>query len=131
MKHVLLAGIVLTAMIGSAGAHHSFARFYFEDRTITVSGQLVSFDYRNPHAWVHIEAADEGGVLRRYAAEWSNTNRLVRDDISKETLKAGDLVTITGSPGRDPLEYKIHLKRIERPADGWRWPTLRPNGGRR
>ena len=43
----------------------------------------------------------------------------------KDTLKPGDRVIVTGSPGRNAAERKIHLKRIERPADGWSW------GGRR
>jgi hypothetical protein len=59
--------------------------------------------------------------MRRYSADWSNPNRLSRDGISHDTLKVGDRVVITGSPGRTPGENRIHLKQIERPADGWRW----------
>jgi hypothetical protein len=42
-----------------------------------------------------------------------------------DTLKAGDYVVITGSPGRNPADRKVHLKRIERPSDGWRSGTGR------
>jgi hypothetical protein len=59
--------------------------------------------------------------VRQYSAEWANPNRLSRDGITKETLKAGDRLIITGSPGRNASENRIHLKRIERPADGWNW----------
>lgn len=41
--------------------------------------------------------------------------------IREDTLKPGDHVVITGNPARDPAEYKLHLKRIERPADGSQW----------
>jgi hypothetical protein len=64
------------------------------------------------------------GVLQ-YSAEWANPNRLSRDGITKETLKAGDHLVVTGSPGRNAGENRIHLKQIERPADGWNWRNRR------
>jgi hypothetical protein len=36
-------------------------------------------------------------------------------------------VIVTGSPGREETEYKLHLKAIERPKDGWSW-RQRPRG---
>jgi hypothetical protein len=105
----------------SLQAHHSFNAYYFEDQSVTVRGELVAFEYRSPHAWVHLMAPDPGGQMRRYAAEWANPNRLKQQGIHQETLKPGDHVVITGSPGRPGHEYKLHLKGIERPADGWSW----------
>jgi hypothetical protein len=120
--------LILVLVLASARlvtGHHSFAAHYFEEQSVTVQGTLVEFEYRAPHAWVHMSVTDESGTVRQYSAEWANPNRLSRDGIRKETLKAGDEVIITGSPGRNPGENKIHLKRIERPSDGWKW------GGRR
>ena len=125
MKQVMLLGIAVAAVAGSAYAHHSFAQYYFEDRSVTIEGELVRFDYQNPHAWVHIDTKDEQGGTRQYSAEWANPNRLTRDNITKDTLKAGDHVIVSGSPGRKADEYKMHLKRIQRPADGWVWPAGR------
>ena len=125
MKRILVAGFLVTAVIGSAYAHHSFAQYYFEERSVTIEGELVRFEYRSPHAWVHVDVRDDGGVTRQYAAEWANPNRLARDGITQDTLKIGDRVVITGSPGRNPEEYKLHLKRIQRPADRWNWPGSR------
>jgi hypothetical protein len=125
MKRILNAGLLMTVVIGSAYAHHSFAQYYFEERSVTIEGELVKFEYRSPHAWVHVDVTDERGATRQYAAEWANPNRLTRDDITQDTLKIGDRVVITGSPGRNPEEYKLHLKRIQRPADGWSWPGSR------
>ena len=126
MKRMLLAAGMVASLVAGIGAHHSFAAFYFEERSVTITGDVVQFDYTSPHAWVHVTAPDAEGQPRRYAAEWANPSRLARDGITRETLAAGDRVTITGSPGRNASEYKIHLKRIERPADGWSW-----RGGRR
>ena len=123
---VLLAGAVAAGV--PLYAHHSFASYYFEDQSMTVTGELVQFDYRSPHAWVHVNAPDKSGQMRRFSAEWANPNRLGREGITKDTLRPGDRVVLVGSPGRDPDEYKLHLKGIERPADGWTW---RGNRGRR
>ena len=121
MKTFPLALALMVASGPLVAGHHSFAAHYFEDQSVTVRGTLVEFDYSAPHAWVHVSVTDESGATRRYSAEWSNPNRLSRDGITKDTLKAGDRVIVTGSPGRNSAENRIHLKGIERPADGWRW----------
>ncbi len=115
--------LAVGAIVGTAPAygHHSFAAYYVEDRTVSVEGELLEFDYLNPHAWVHIAAADSNGSVQRVSAEWSNPGRLKQQGITKETLKPGDRLIVTGSPARDHSEYKMHLKGIERPADGWKW----------
>ena len=122
---IALAMLVVLAGAAPAVGHHSFAAYYFEEQSVTIEGDVVEFDYRAPHAWVHLDALDPQGQMRRYAAEWANPRRLTGDGIPRDKLKAGDRVVITGSPGRTASEYKIHLKRIRRPADGWEW------GGRR
>ena len=101
--------------------HHSFANFYFESESIDIEGSVVEFEYRAPHAWVHLQGRDPSGREKTYSAEWSNPTRLERDGITKTTLKPGDYVRISGSPGRSPNENRIHLKRIERPSDKWKW----------
>jgi hypothetical protein len=102
-------------------AHHAFAASYFEEQTITIEGDVVELDYQNPHAWVHVSAPDSSGRMQKYGAEWSNPGRLRQQGIMKDTLRPGDRVIVTGSPSRDPDTYRLHLKRIERPADGWKW----------
>jgi hypothetical protein len=126
MTRILLGVLVGLLMGGVAHAHHSFAAYYFEEQSVSIEGEVESFDYRAPHAWLYVMAPDAQGRMQRFAAEWANPTRLRGDGIGRETLKAGDRVIVTGSPGRTASEYKIHLKRIRRPADGWEW-----RGGRR
>lgn len=116
---LILAGMLVAAV--RATAHHSFAAYYFEEQTTAIEGEIVEFDYRSPHAWVRVAVVDPAGARRVYGAEWANPNRLGRDGITKDTLKPGDRVRITGSPGRDERELRIHLKQIVRASDGWRW----------
>jgi hypothetical protein len=125
MGHATLVAAGMFMAGGSTLAHHSFPAYYFEEQSTTVEGEVVEFKYQSPHAWVHVAVVEPSGTRRVYAAEWSNPNRLSRDGISKDTIRPRDVVRITGSPGRDEREYRLHLKRIERPSDGWRWETRR------
>jgi Family of unknown function (DUF6152) len=102
-------------------AHHSFAVFYLEADTIEVDGDIVEFQYKNPHSWVHIVGQETFGKPMQYAAEWTSTSQLERSGITKTTLRAGDTVRIWASPNKNPNDNRIRLKRIERPSDGWKW----------
>jgi hypothetical protein len=124
IRMLFVLGAVLLAAPPLAG-HHSFAAYYFEEQSVTIEGEVAEFDYRAPHAWLYVMAPDGQGQMRRYAAEWANPRRLMGDGVTRDALKAGDRVVITGSPGRTAADYKIHLKRIRRPADGWEWGMRR------
>lgn len=102
-------------------AHHSFATMYLEEDTIEIEGDVVEFQYQNPHSWVHVEAQDPFGRRRTYAAEWASRARLEGDGIKKETLRPGDTVRIWASPNRNPNDNRIRLRRIERRRDRWQW----------
>jgi hypothetical protein len=116
------AVVAMSVAMGSAvAAHHSFPAYYFEERSVSIEGEVVEFVNAAPHAWLYLRAPDDRGTMRRFGAEWANPTRLARDGITSETFKPGDRVIVTGSPGRNAAEYKIHLKAIERPADGWKW----------
>jgi hypothetical protein len=125
MRNVIVLSALLVAR-APVQAHHSFASYYHEEQRITIEGEIVEFAYKAPHAWVYLTVVDAQGRPQRYSAEWANPNRLERNGVTKDTLKAGDRVVIIGSPGRNAAENKIHLKGIERPADGWRWTGVRP-----
>ena len=114
---LLVFAVILT---GSVAAHHSFSTDYYENQSVTLEGEIEQFQYRNPHAWVMLRVREHGKDVT-YGAEWSGVTPLRRFGITAETLKAGDRVRIQGAPGRNPELRRVHLKAIERPADGWSW----------
>ena len=101
--------------------HHSFGVYYIEADTIEIEGDIVEFQYKNPHAFLFVEGQEPFGKTKIFAAEWTSTSQLDRAGITKETLHVGDSVRIWASPNRDPHDNRIRLKRIERRSDGWRW----------
>jgi len=124
MKRTLVV-LVIAGCMGLAtrsDAHHSFAATYLEDQEITIEGDLVQFLYRNPHSFVHVLAPDpKTKEMVRWAVEWGGGGQLGQQGVTRETLKPGDHVIITGSPGRNPEDHRLRMRTILRPKDGWRW----------
>ena len=123
LKAFTLIALILTmaSAVPAVYAHHSFTATYYEDRKQTIEGELVQFLYRNPHSFVGVMAKDENGQLVRYSVEWGGTAQLNQQGVGRETLRPGDHVIITGDPGRNPADYRIRMRTIERPSDGWKW----------
>ncbi len=116
---VSLVGAVLAA--GAAYAHHSFAATYFVDKEMTVEGTLTQFLFRNPHSFVKVQAPDDKGQMQTWAVEWGGGAQLNQEHVTRDTLKPGDHVVVTGNPGRDPSDHRIRLHKIVRTSDGWKW----------
>jgi hypothetical protein len=115
---VILAAIIAA---GSAYAHHSYGATYDTRKEVTLEGKLVQFVYRNPHAFVHLQAPDVSGQPQRWAVEWSGTTQLDRQGVTRDTLKVGDQVVIVGRPSRVTGEYRLLMVSLKRPADGFTW----------
>jgi hypothetical protein len=111
---VLLAGT-------ATYAHHSYAATYDVTREVKLDGKLMQFVYRNPHAFVHVQAPDESGTPQRWAVEWTGTGQLAEAGIQHDTLKVGDQVVIVARPSRVHGEFRALMVSLKRPADGLNW----------
>ena len=126
MKRFLAVLLVAAAAVvvgagAKAYAHHSFAATYLEDQTVTIEGELVQFLFRNPHSFVHVMVKEKDGSQVRYAVEWGGAGQLGGQGVTRETLKPGDFVIITGSPGRNPADHRVRMVSLRRPKDGFGW----------
>jgi hypothetical protein len=108
-------------------AHHSFAVYYIEADTIDVEGDVVEFQYRNPHSWIFVQGREGSDRPKVYAAEWTSVSQLERVGISKTFFKTGDSIRIWASPNRNPSDNRVRIKRIERRSDGWKWGQSPPD----
>jgi hypothetical protein len=123
MKRYLVVLLAAVALVASAQvyAHHSFAATYLEDQTVQIEGELVQFLFRNPHSFVHVNVKEKDGSVVRYAVEWGGAGQLGGQGVTRETLKAGDHVIISGSPGRNPADHRVRMVTLHRPKDGFGW----------
>src|SRR5688572_25694197 len=119
--------VVLAATLMIAGmtirAHHSFAATYDESKSVMMEGRLVQFLFRNPHSFVHVMAPDDKGQEQRWAVEWGGAGQLAGQGVTRETLKPGDVVVISGNPGRNAADHRIRMVTLRRPSDGFGWGT--------
>jgi len=88
---------------------------------VTIEGELVQFLFRNPHSFVHVMVKEKDGSMVRYAVEWGGAGQLGGQGVTRETLKAGDHVIISGSPGRNPKDHRVRMVSLLRPKDGFGW----------
>ena len=97
-------GIMLAAVVSAgspAVAHHSFA-MYEPTKTLTLKGTVKSFQWTNPHVvvWVLVQPED-GGAVQEWSLETTSPGVLTRNGWTRQSLKAGDRVSVTLSPLRD------------------------------
>ena len=118
----MLAAALLASSVTAYG-HHSFAATYHQDQTITIEGKLVQFSFRNPHSTVNVESTDPKTGKIRWTVEWAGSTQLAANGVTSETLKYGDIVIITGNPGRDPAEHRIRLVSVKRSDGTFTWGT--------
>jgi hypothetical protein len=127
LKLVIVAGAMglLTGL--PIAAHHSFAGTYLEDaEPMKIEGTLKAFYVRNPHSFVHVEddkLKDKDGKPVRWSIEWGAAGQLAQQGVKTGTLKVGDHVVVTGSPGRTKDDYRLRMRTITRPKDGWSYGT--------
>ena len=121
-RYLAILVVAAAAFVGTrADAHHSFAATYLEDQTVTIEGELVQFLFRNPHSFVHVMVKEKDSTMVRYAVEWGGAGQLGGQGVTRETLKPGDHVVISGSPGRNPADHRVRMVTLERPKDGFGW----------
>jgi hypothetical protein len=63
------------------------------------------------------------GTMNLYVVEWGSPAQL-SGRVSRDTLKPGDHVIITGNPGRNPDDHRVRLLTFRRPSDGRTWGLL-------
>ena len=114
------ASLLLAAQ---ANAHHSYAATYDVSRTVRLEGELVRFEFRSPHSYLHLTVQDENGETQRWAVEWAAPTTLVRQGVSRDTLRTGDNLVVTARPSRVQGEFRTLMLTLERPADGLTWGT--------
>ena len=116
MRNVLLTTALLMMAVAEAAAHHSFAVFFDETKSVTVSGSVTAFRFTNPHAIIEITRKTPQGQVETWRAETNAVTLLRRRGWTADSLKAGDMVTIDGWPSRDGSHY-LRVRRVVR-SDG-------------
>ena len=113
----VLTSLALAALLGGvASAHHSFAVFFDDTKTIEITGSVTDFRFSNPHAIISLEVKNKAGMIEEWKAETNAVTLLKRRGWTKDSLKPGEVVTVDGWPSRDGANY-MRMRTIMK-ADG-------------
>ena len=80
-------------------AHHGNAA-YDTDNPITIRGTVTEFSWTNPHVQIYLDVKDGKGNVVHWSVETYSPGKLVRAGWSKESVKAGDVVSINLIPAK-------------------------------
>ena len=98
-----LAGVTLISLLfvafPTAVAHHSTAAIFDTQSIITVTGTATDIQWVNPHVYVRI-AVKRDRQVEDWVVELGSMNNLDRAGWTRERVKSGDPLTITGWRGR-------------------------------
>jgi hypothetical protein len=95
-----LALALLTGGIAAAAgvqAHHSFSVFDMQTE-IVIEGEVVEFQWTNPHTWTWINVTNEDGSVSKWGLEGMSPNYLGRRGWAYNTLKPGDRISVSVNP---------------------------------
>ena len=111
-----LVGLAMAFSASAASAHHSFAVFFDQNKMITLTGVVQEFRFSNPHGTLAMTVKGKTGETEQWKAETNSPSILLRRGWTKDSIKVGDTVTMTGWVARDGSHY-LRLQKAAR-ADG-------------
>jgi hypothetical protein len=83
-----------------------------------MQGTVERIDFVSPHSLLKFKTTDG----QEYEAVWRAAYQLRRMGMNVDDLKAGDVISITAYPARDPKVHQVSkVRELRRFADGWTW----------
>ena len=111
-------------------AHHSGAAEFDSTKKIELTGIVTKVEWTNPHAHFYMDVTDASGKVINWNLELASPNVLIRNGWSRNSVKQGDKVSITGSQAKDssnlgtagtivfPDGHKLSFLGVDDPAVG-------------
>jgi hypothetical protein len=97
---LIACAAVLILAVNPVSAHHSTAEYDMTALT-AVKGTVTTFEWTNPHAYIHIDVKDDKGIVVEWTAELASLGMLSRVNWKRDTVKAGDEITIYGNRAKN------------------------------
>jgi hypothetical protein len=115
--------LVVLAVSAAVSAHHSISAVYDSKQSVTVEGVVTEFHFVNPHPYLVIEGKEQGSEARPWHLEMDNRGELAAIGVTKDTLRPGDRVVVTGSRSRTERQ-SLYVRKLVRPADGFEYEQV-------
>jgi hypothetical protein len=83
-----------------AAAHHSHGNYLMTEYT-ALEGTVTELLWINPHTWIYLEVMGEDGEPTLWALEGGSPGSLTRRGWSRESVEAGDTISVRCHQLRD------------------------------
>lgn len=110
VKRLLLLLCVLP--LSASYAHHSFQGTFQSGKTTSITGIVSDFHFYNPHVSVYLDVTNADGSTTRWMSEGLAASSYGRLGWTRETLRKGDLIRISGDGSRDGSPM-VTLTKVE------------------
>ncbi|MBM3820534.1 MAG: hypothetical protein FJW14_16160 [Acidimicrobiia bacterium] len=123
MRTIATLGVTLIVTLGVTlplAAHHSAAAFNTQQET-KITGTVTAYRFANPHVYITLEVTRADGSKGLVDVEAGAASVLNGLGFTRTAIAVGEVVTITGNPGRREPE-KLMLARELFKRDGTYYP---------
>ena len=97
----LLVAAMMALLAQPSVAHHSFAAEFDANAPIELTGTVTKVEWANPHTYFYMDVTSQKGDVENWALEMGSPNGLMRRGWTRDSMKIGDVVTVTGSRAKD------------------------------
>lgn len=88
------------AFVPAARAHHSQSEYDLRSK-VEVSGTVTKVEWRSPHAWIYVDVTSGKGEKVNWSFELPSPVTLMRRGWTRDSLKPGDRINVSGAPARN------------------------------
>ena len=82
-------------------AHHAYTAEFDTTKPVKLTGVLTRLEWSNAHIWIYLDVKDDQGKVTNWGFSASPPGMLVRRGITKNSLKNGEVLTISGHRAKD------------------------------
>jgi diphthamide biosynthesis methyltransferase len=108
---ILAAAVGLLTLVGTIFAHHGTAAYETTQET-TVKGTVTDFEFINPHTLIFLDVKNDKGDVEHWQVDAQSPNQLTRDGWTKNSLKPGDQIAVTGFLAKNHSNILRFLKVV-------------------
>ena len=102
LRHALIGAVLATTGAGAAYAHHSFAAEFDRNKQLLLEGEVVKFEWVNPHSWIHVRTKDpRTGQTEIWRVEGGAPSALLRRGWNRNSLPPGTKIAVQAFAARD------------------------------
>ena len=85
----------------SVVAHHAYTAEFDTSKPVKLTGVLTKVEWANPHIWIYLDVKDADGKVSNWGFSASPPGMLTRRGITRNSLKLGEVLTISGHRAKD------------------------------